>query len=291
MRYARGVGESFVDLTYRGLPLGRRIKLTQIRPSAGFLELPAPMPVGTRIGISAGDGVALEAIVTQVIEQSSGSERAPGMTVALALAEGAPDDAGRAWWRERSSPEDAAAVAAVPAAVPAAPAPDPAVALARTRTTSAISGAPPVSAPPVDDARPTEEMAPPAAVAPTVVVAATKTVEEVPSLLASERPTNAMDPDVLQQLVDASSELPLVDDGKKTIMMRSVDLSALGLETGSSGQFSTSRDEVAEGEDGDTGEGEGELDETETSRDSAAEAAAGPDGAPKPSGKKRKKRR
>ena len=45
----RLVSESFVDLTYRGLPLGRRIKLTQVRPSSGYLELAAPMPVGTAI--------------------------------------------------------------------------------------------------------------------------------------------------------------------------------------------------------------------------------------------------
>ena len=39
--------ESFVDLTYRGLSLGRRIKLTQVRPTSGTLELVSPMPVGT----------------------------------------------------------------------------------------------------------------------------------------------------------------------------------------------------------------------------------------------------
>jgi len=50
------VNESFVDLTYRGLSLGRRIKLTQVRPSSGYLELPSPMPVGTLVAISTDDG-------------------------------------------------------------------------------------------------------------------------------------------------------------------------------------------------------------------------------------------
>jgi hypothetical protein len=103
VRYDRGVLESFVDLTYRGLLLGRRIRLTQIRPSTGYLELPAPMPVGAQIAITAEDGVAFDAIVTAIHEQISGSDRAPGMTVAPALGE-AP---AAAWWTSRVAlPED-----------------------------------------------------------------------------------------------------------------------------------------------------------------------------------------
>ena len=66
MRYDRGVIESFVDLTYRGLSLGRRVRLSQVRPSTGYLELPAPMPVGSQIAITAEDGTAFDAVVTAI---------------------------------------------------------------------------------------------------------------------------------------------------------------------------------------------------------------------------------
>src|SRR5580765_5021395 len=73
--------ESYVDLTYRGLPLGRRLKLTQVRPTTAYVELPAPMPVGTLIGILTDDTVALDAQVIAIHEQVSGSDQPPGMTL------------------------------------------------------------------------------------------------------------------------------------------------------------------------------------------------------------------
>lgn len=91
------MNESFVDLTYRGLSLGRRIRLTQVRPSTGYVELPAPMPVGTSIAIAGDDGTGFEATVIEIHEQVTGSERPPGMTVAPALA----TEAAEAWWRAR----------------------------------------------------------------------------------------------------------------------------------------------------------------------------------------------
>lgn len=95
--------ESFVDLTYRGLSLGRRVRLSQVRPSAGYLELPAPMPVGSEIAIAAEDGTAFDAVVTGVHEQVAGSDRTPGMIVAPALAA----EAASAWWAARVSlPDD-----------------------------------------------------------------------------------------------------------------------------------------------------------------------------------------
>jgi hypothetical protein len=93
------MSESLVDLSYRGLALGKRIKLTQVRPTAGFLEMPIPMPVGTTIGIATDDGVLLEATVAEVHEQVTGTERAPGMMVKPKL----DADAARAWWKERVS--------------------------------------------------------------------------------------------------------------------------------------------------------------------------------------------
>ena len=89
--------ESFVDLTYRGLSLGRRIRLCHVRPSTGYLEIPAPMPVGTQIAITTEDGLAFDATVTAVQEPIAGSERTPGMTVAPALT----GERAAAWWSAR----------------------------------------------------------------------------------------------------------------------------------------------------------------------------------------------
>jgi ABC-type antimicrobial peptide transport system permease subunit len=79
------VSESFVDLTYRGLPLGRRIKLTEIRPSTGYLELPAPMPVGTTFAIATDEGLAIEAIVAGVHEQAPWMSLSPGVAIFLVV--------------------------------------------------------------------------------------------------------------------------------------------------------------------------------------------------------------
>jgi hypothetical protein len=89
--------ESFVDLTYRGVSLGRRIKLSQVRPTSGYLEIPAPMPVGTQIAIATDDGVTFDATVTWVYEQVAGADRVPGMIVTPRLAA----DHAAAWWTSR----------------------------------------------------------------------------------------------------------------------------------------------------------------------------------------------
>lgn len=106
------MSESFVDLSYRGLALGKRIKLTQVRPGSGYLEIPTPMPVGTKIGMTTDDGVQLEAIVAEVHEQVGGSEQTPGMLVKPTLDVAAAD----AWWKARASGQDAKPDRATPAA-------------------------------------------------------------------------------------------------------------------------------------------------------------------------------
>jgi len=73
------MNESFVDLTYRGLPLGRRVKLTQVRSATGYLELPAPMPVGTTIGITTDElstALASGQTIAQVAEANGSSAQA-----------------------------------------------------------------------------------------------------------------------------------------------------------------------------------------------------------------------
>jgi hypothetical protein len=93
----RAMSESLVDLSYRGLSLGRRVKLTQVRPSTGYVEVPAPMPVGTAIAIATDEGITLDAVVAEVHEQVSGVERAPGMLVRPALATPSAEQ----WWKDR----------------------------------------------------------------------------------------------------------------------------------------------------------------------------------------------
>ena len=94
---ANAMTESFVDLTYRGLALGRRVKLTQVRPTTGYLEVSAPMPVGTAIAIATDEGIVLDATVVEIHEQVGGLDRAPGMVVQPTFA------TGKSWWAERVS--------------------------------------------------------------------------------------------------------------------------------------------------------------------------------------------
>src|ERR1043165_2302570 len=91
------MSESFVDLSYRGLSLARRAKLTQVRPTTGYVETPAPMPVGTTIGIATDEGVMLEATVTEIREQVAGSDKVAGMHVKPKL----DVDTARDWWKQR----------------------------------------------------------------------------------------------------------------------------------------------------------------------------------------------
>jgi hypothetical protein len=95
------MSESFVDLSYRGLALARRVKLTQVRPSTGYVEMPTPMPVGTHVAIATDDGVAIEAVVAEIHEQIGGATHTPGMLVKPAL-----EGAGADWWKARISAPD-----------------------------------------------------------------------------------------------------------------------------------------------------------------------------------------
>lgn len=92
------MGDAFVDLSYRGLVLGKRIKLTQVRATTGYLEMPTPMPVGTSIEIATDEGVLLEALVAEIREQVAGLTTPPGMIVKPKL-EG---DAQRTWWTQHA---------------------------------------------------------------------------------------------------------------------------------------------------------------------------------------------
>src|SRR5687768_13344061 len=89
--------ESFVDVSYHGIEVARRVKLTEVAPNGGYLEVAAPMPVGTTLLLSIEGGVTITATVRGVHEQVGGSERPPGMRVKPVL-EG---EAATRWWAER----------------------------------------------------------------------------------------------------------------------------------------------------------------------------------------------
>ena len=198
--------ESFVDLNYRGLALGRRVKLTQVRPSTGYLELAAPMPVGTAINISTDEGVQLDATITEVHEQVGGADKPPGMLVRPKL----DADAAKSWWSARvAMPELAKPQAAAP------------VGTVRPKRKS-DGGVPEL----VDDGRNTAVME---VVDPTTPELVRDTAPEVEVI------------DV-PPLRDSSPSIQ--DDGKRTTAMDAVDLEALGLDpASSSGSMPTATDD------------------------------------------------
>jgi hypothetical protein len=186
------MSESFVDLTYRGLSLGRRVKLSDVRPSSGYVEMPAPMPVGTQIGIITDDTVALDATVIEVHEQVSGSDRPAGMVVKPRL----DGDAGKSWWQKRVSlpePEKKMTPVAMLAAVP----PQPPVVVHGKRMTNPGMGVPEI----VDDGHDTG-----------VMDAIELPTEPVPPIQDDGKQTVAMDAVDLKALglSTSSQELPAV---------------------------------------------------------------------------------
>jgi hypothetical protein len=251
--------ESFVDLTYRGLALGRRIKLTQVRPTTGYLELPMPMPVGTLIAISTDEGVTLEATVTQIHEQVGGSDRVPGMTVKPAL--GA--EAASSWWQARVGlPEasdergpDRNRPITVRPRTHTVPAPPPVeVAASLAQLTIPPSEEPPAKTKDEDDAKRTMVMN---AVDQEMLAKLTSSDGEV------------------EHLVRRTDEHAVVDDGVRTTVMDAVDPSALGIEVTASGSFRAAQS--------------GEIDAAdEDENDADGKPSTKP---PTSGGKKRKKRR
>jgi hypothetical protein len=231
--------ESFVDLTYRGLALGRRIKLTQVRPTNGYLELPMPMPVGTQIAITTDEGITLDATVARIHEQVGGSDRVPGMTVKPQLG----SEAAIGWWQARVSlPEE-----------PEQPEPSPRARsiTVRPRTHTVPH---PVVVPPVPaDAKPlatevteTKELSVYVPEAPKPDVKATMVM-------------NAVDQEMLQKLTQADGEVErltrrtgeheVVDDGLRTTVMEAVDPAALGLDVSASGSMRAVTDSGEDAED------------------------------------------
>ncbi|MEO7731024.1 MAG: hypothetical protein ABIY55_08645 [Kofleriaceae bacterium] len=248
--------ESFVDLTYRGLALGRRIKLTEVRPSTAFVELAAPMPVGTQVAIVTDDGLALDATVTWIHEQVAGAERTPGMIVAPMLS----GEAAAAWWQARVAlPDDERPRQRPARSRPVTVRPRPIT----ERNKSTTDRSPPPDHVLADDI-PTVMTAPinPAAAAaggddgPTIiadlaarVTAAAGVDRPRPSMPADvhERPTVAMaaievderrtvamsavdQSQLAQATMRQTGEHAVIDDGNSTMIMDAVDPATLGID-------------------------------------------------------------
>ena len=89
------MSETFVDVTYRGLEVGRRLRIRDFTADGAYVEAPMPMPVGSSIEIAIEGGATIKAIVARVHEQVGGSDRPPGMGVRATI-----DQAARAWWEK-----------------------------------------------------------------------------------------------------------------------------------------------------------------------------------------------
>ena len=257
--------ESFVDLTYRGLALGRRIKLTQVRPTTGYLELPMPMPVGTQIAISTDEGITLEATVTKIHEQVGGSERVPGMTVKPALG----IEASLSWWQARvAMPEESEqqkpdrsrqitvrprshTVPAPPVEKPVVQVPEAAVAVplstevTSTKELSVYVAEQPAPTPaPVEVAVPQYEE-PPRAKLKEEDIKRTMIMPAVDQELLAKLTSSEGE---IEQLQRRTGEHEVVDDGLRTTVMDAIDPAALGLDVSASGTFRASGAAAQSGE-------------------------------------------
>jgi hypothetical protein len=238
--------ESFVDLGYRGLTLGRRVKLSQVRPSSGYLETPAPMPVGTAIVIATDEGLAITAKVLAIHEQTGGSDKSPGMTVAPELA----GEAMESWWRARVSYPDEPRPSTTELPVVSRTSSKPIT--VRPRAHTVPDDAPPISelvaaAASVVDPEPPggKTIAMPVIPADEPGDKATMIMPAVDQELLEQlmRPTGENDP-----LVRTTGEHEVVDDGRQTTIMDAIDPALLAqLDAGNSGAFSAVDEDTGNG--------------------------------------------
>lgn len=217
--------ESLVDLTYRGISLSRRIKLTQVRRSSGYLELASPMPVGTELAIVADDGVSFGATVAWVNEQVTGSDRTPGMMIVPRLTA----EAAASWWQARVVLGDDDA---------------PRPRLMRNRPVTVRPRTHTQSAPPSVGA-PSSMSDTPAILADLDArVAAAAGVGSRPRAPSGSGATTALDGELMRP-----GEHVVVDDGAQTLTMVAVDPATFEVDPGTSGSLSAQGALPDDGED------------------------------------------
>ncbi len=94
--------DAFVDVAYRGLEVGRRLKLHDVGPRTAHLEHGTPMPVGCELAIRTDADLTIRVTVIRVHEQVAGAELPPGMRVRADQLEGAA----AGWWSALVTRED-----------------------------------------------------------------------------------------------------------------------------------------------------------------------------------------
>ncbi|HSR95472.1 MAG TPA: hypothetical protein VLM79_00325 [Kofleriaceae bacterium] len=235
------MNESFVDLSYRGLSLGRRIKLTQVRPSSGYVELPSPMPVGTQIALVTDDGVAFDATVAWIHEQIAGADRPPGMVVIPELG----SEAAAVWWKARVAlPEDdtprprprSRPVTVRPRThtkptPPTSPVVD--MSAIKADLEARVTAAARVEAPSPAPTEPVSEPDDPAMGPPRTAGISSEHAVQRPDEDDEPEMTVSTDDDAMPEpppVLRRTGEHAVVDDGKPTVIMQSVDPEALGLD-------------------------------------------------------------
>jgi hypothetical protein len=93
--------EALVDLSYRGLVLGKRVRLLQVGPRSAYVAHEAPMPVGTELTLTVDESLAIPVQVARVREGDP-REGAAGMWLWADAAEARA----RAWWDEHVTADD-----------------------------------------------------------------------------------------------------------------------------------------------------------------------------------------
>lgn len=230
------MSEVLIDVTWRGLEVGRQVRLHEVTGDHGRLDVALPMPVGSALKLRASDGLELPAIVTGVHEQSPSGGQTPGMVVAPAL-----DGASQAWWSARAAEsaaeppstataraDDEPAVMIVapvdptsrptmvwsavggPLGVPVQATPTPAPGVAATRRAIPASTSPPViHAPAVSVPAPVGPAPTPVALAPAVTA-----VEDLDAAHTAVMPALVVPDDV-------------PEDTSRTAIMAAVDVEAI----------------------------------------------------------------
>jgi hypothetical protein len=218
--------ETFVDVTWRGLEVGKRVKLRAIHPADAYIDHTTPMPVGTSLVVKTDEGLEIEVTVARVHEQVGGSSETPGMQVVPQL-----EGAAAAWWQARAEEVP------VPAAQePPAGSADPRAAITAkpTLTMSAVEVERAMSAVRGSDAEPDA---------------------------ARTEVMGAVDPAALGLDGDDGGGVVqddgLVDDGRRTAVMSAIDVSAIvaAAEADTSGPVSNGGNGAADADDGPSGDG------------------------------------
>jgi hypothetical protein len=93
--------EALVDLSYRGLVLGKRVRLLQVGPQSAYVAHDAPMPVGTHLVLTVDQSLTIPAQVARVREADT-KDGPAGMWLRANVVE----DHARAWWDAHVTAED-----------------------------------------------------------------------------------------------------------------------------------------------------------------------------------------